>query len=120
MIDHLVDCKQAVYNVTLDETYMAFEFELSKRKNEMEIQAKAKRVRLNIHSEDFWIQCNNFLHMVEPVLLCLCHFDGKVLAMPKAFVMMAALKDHIYSLKEAPFFLDSVVAARFEKQFNAR
>jgi len=40
--------------------------------------------------------------------------------MPKAFVMMLALKEHVYSLKEAPFFLDPEVVARFEKQFNAR
>jgi len=38
--------------------------------------------------------------------------------MPKAFVMMAALKEHVYSLKAAPFFLDPMVAALFDKQFD--
>jgi len=119
MIDRLVECKQALQHVVVDEGYMTFEFSLEKRTNRRLVMHRAKEVRMNIHSEAFGVRCDNFLHMVEPVLVALRHFDGKIPAMPKAWLVMKNLRDHVYSLKNPPFLLDPVVATRYEKNFNS-
>ncbi|MBE3102980.1 MAG: DUF domain-containing protein, partial [Bacilli bacterium] len=120
MVDRLVDCKQALQTVVADDSYMTFEFSLQSRTNGRLVMRRAIDVRLNIHPEEFWSRCKNFIFMVEPVLIALRHFDGKKPAMPKAWLVMHDLKKHVYALKDPPFLLDPVVAARYEKQFEAR
>jgi len=57
--------------------------------------------------------------MVELAFFVLHHFDGKILAVPKAWIIMKSLQEYVYSFREAPFFLDPLIATRFEKQFEA-
>ena len=109
MIDRLVDCKQALQTVVADDGYMDFEFSLAGRRNGRLVHRRAIDVRLNIHSEEFWSRCKNFLFMVEPVFIALRHFDGKKPAMPKAWLIMQDLKKHVYALKDPPFLLDPVL-----------
>ena len=120
MIDRLVECKRALLMVVADDAYMEFEFSLERRRNGSLIVHRAKEVRERIHSEMFWTRCASFLYMVEPVLLALREFDGKIPAMPKAWVIMADLKKHVYNLKNPPLLLDPLIAARYKKQFEAR
>jgi len=50
---------------------MMFELNLESRKSGCIVMRRAKDDRVNIHSEAFWVRCNNFLHIVEPTLIAL-------------------------------------------------
>jgi len=104
MIDHLVYCKNTLHQVTLDKRYVAFEQDLFNRKNGSEIQRQAIYARKDISLQRFWVKCTKFLHMVQTMLLALFHFDGKIPTMPKTLIIMKALQEHVYSLREALFF----------------
>ena len=120
MIDRLVDCKLALLSVILDESYDEFERSLFYRKNGHVVQMRARRAREDIHSDAFWLECANYQYLVKPALLALRVFDGKVPAMPDAWMVMHQLKQHVYSLRDNPYFLDDATAKKFEKQFDAR
>lgn len=120
MIDRLVEVKQALHLMLGDEKYQPFEQSLASRRNGQNIQRRARVVREDIRSEAFWNECDNFKYLMEPALVALRVFDGKTPAMPKAWLVMKSLKEHVYSLEGPPYFLDSVTARKFEKNFDAR
>jgi hypothetical protein len=120
MISRVVECKSALIRVIMDETYVQFEASLDRRQNGDILSARARIARNDIHSESFWLECDNFLHMVEPVIIALRVFDGKAPAMPKAWLVMKTLQEHVWSLRNEPCFLNDETATKFEEHFEAR
>ena len=68
MVSRVVECKQALVRVIMDETFTPFEESLFQRQNGILLRERARKAREDIHLESFWIECDNFIHMVEPVL----------------------------------------------------
>jgi hypothetical protein len=66
---------------------------------------------------DFGQQCENFEHMVKPVIKALRVFDRRTPAMAKAWLEMNNLKRHVFSLREPDFNLPAPMAVRLEVQF---
>ena len=60
------------------------------------------------------------MKVVEPVLIALREFDGKIPAMPRAWVIMSTLKVHVYSLREEPYMLPHETARKYEHAFDRR
>ena len=79
---------------------------------------KAENVRKNIRSDELWEECTKFVKVVERVLVALLEFDGKVPAMPRDWVVMSTLKEHVYSLREHPFMFPHETATKYESTFD--
>ena len=60
------------------------------------------------------------MHLVEPVIVTLRTFDGQIPAMGRTWLAMNNLRKHVFSLRDAPFLLDSIIAIHFEEQFKQR
>jgi hypothetical protein len=58
--------------------------------------------------------------MVKSVIKALRVFDGRILAMAKAWLEMNNLKRHVYSLWDPDSNLPAPMAARLEAQFIQR
>jgi hypothetical protein len=82
--------------------------------------ALARTVRATIHDDGFWQQCENFEYMVKPVIKALRVFDGRTLAMAKAWLEMNNLKRQVFSLREPDFNLPTPMVAHLEAQFMHR
>jgi hypothetical protein len=80
----------------------------------------ARTIRATIRDDGFWQQCENFEHMVKPVIKALRVFDGCTPAMAKAWLEMNNLKRHVFSLQEPNFNLPASMATRLEAQFMHR
>ena len=93
---------------------------LFNRQNGTRAHALACLVRHTILDETFWGRCENFVHHVEPAVVTLRTFDGQKPTMGRAWLAMNNLKNQEFALRDAPFLLDSVMASRFEEQFNSR
>ena len=68
----------------------------------------------------FWQRCVNFVHITEDVLKALRVFDGRELAMGKAWLVMHNLREHMHSLREPHFSLRDDIAIVLEESFQAR
>jgi hypothetical protein len=56
------------------------------------------KICLNQHKEGLGYFCNNFVYMVEPILMALMSFDGKQPYMGKLWFVMEKLEQHVLSL----------------------
>jgi len=65
--------------------------------------------------ESFWVECDNYLHMVKPILNTLLVFDGKSPAMLDAWLILKALQEYVQNLKKDSFFLLDDIATKFER-----
>jgi hypothetical protein len=77
-------------------------------------------MRATICDDGFWQQCENFEHMVKLVIKALQVFDGRTLAMAKAWLEMNNLKRHFFNLQDPDFNLPASMAAYLEAQFMHR
>jgi hypothetical protein len=71
---------------------------LFNKQNGHHAHALVALVRATILEGKFWHSYQNYVHMVEDVLKALWVFDGRELAMAKAWLMMNNLKKHIFNL----------------------
>ena len=55
-------------------------------------------VRATIHDDGFWQQCEDFEHMVKPIIKALQVFDRRTPAVAKAWLEMNNLKRYVFSL----------------------
>lgn len=120
MINRLLKVKAALVQVVVHKKWEEYVNGLFNRQNGLRSHALACLVRNTILDETFWVRCENFVHIVEPALVTLKTFDGKTPAMGRAWLAMNNLRKHVFSLRDAPFSLDSSIATRFEKQFKQR
>lgn len=120
MIERLLKLQQPLNNMVIDAEWHVFVQTLFNRQNSHQLQTKARNVRNSIRSDEFWENCTKFVKVVEPVLLALREFDGEVPAMPRAYVIMSDLKEHVFSLREPPFELSPDIATKYEDAFQKR
>ena len=106
--------------MVLDPKSQSFVNTLWDRQHSQRLHTKARNVRNDIRSDEFWEECTKFVKVVEPVLIALREFDRKVPAMPRAWVVMSTLKEHVYSLREHPYELSHETASRYERAFEKR
>ena len=79
MIDHLVQVRNALERMVVDDDWNTFMGDLRRRSHTAYTRCFA--VRRFVQSDGFWNTCENFLYMVIPVVKALCVFDGKAPAM---------------------------------------
>jgi len=77
MIHRLVEYRATLLQVVSEATYMEFENELFTRKNGPTLKFQAQRVLEDNHLESFWIECDNYFHIVKPIFNALWMFDRK-------------------------------------------
>jgi hypothetical protein len=71
---------------------------------------KVRYVQANIKRNGFWNTCANFMHMVEPILMVLKAFDSKQPCMKKVWLVMKSFEQHVLSLQNQLFSLQSRLA----------
>jgi hypothetical protein len=98
MIACMLEVKDALERMVIDPRWNEYVSTLFNRQNVHHARALACAVRATIRDDGFWQQCENFEHMVKPVIKALQIFDGHASAMAKAWLEMNNLKIHVFSL----------------------
>jgi hypothetical protein len=117
MINRMLEVMDALERVVIDPRWNEYLRTLFNRQNGHRAHTLAREVRDTIRDDGFWQQCENFEHMVKPVIKALRVFDGRTPAMAKAWLEMNNLKRHVFSLWDPDFNLPASMAARLEAQF---
>jgi hypothetical protein len=114
MINRMLEVKDALERVVIDPRWNEYVRTLFNWKNGHRAHALVRELRDTIRDDGFWQQCENFEHMVKPVIKALRVFDGRTPAMAKAWLEMNNLKRHMFSLRDPDFNLPTPMAACLE------
>jgi hypothetical protein len=117
MINRMLEVKDALERMVIDPRWNEYVCTLFNQQNGHHVHALARVVRDTIRDDGFWQQCENFEHMVKPVIKALQVFDGRTPAMAKAWLEMNNLKRHMFTLRDPDFNLLAPMAVRLEAQF---
>jgi hypothetical protein len=120
MINRMLEVRDALERVVIDPRWNKYIRTLFNRQNSHHAHVLAHEVRDTIRDDGSWQQCENFEHMVKPVIKALRVFDGSTPAMAKAWLEMNNLKRYVFSLWNPDFNLPTPMAARLEAQFVQR
>jgi hypothetical protein len=99
MINRMLEVKDALERVVIDLRWNEYVRTLFNQQNGHRAHALAREVRDTIRDDGFWQQCENFEHIVKPVIKALRVFDGRTPAMAKAWLEMNNLRRHVFSLR---------------------
>jgi hypothetical protein len=97
MIARMLEVRDAMERMVIDPRWNEYVGTLFNQQNGHRAHALACEVRATIRDDGFWQQCENFEHMVKPVIKTLRVFDGRTPAMVKAWLEMNNLKRHVFS-----------------------
>ena len=120
MIMRMVEVREALENVVMHHKFVEYVATLFNRQNGVQAHALATQVRSRVLDENFWRQCQNYMYMVEDVMMALWVFDGKEPAMEKAWLRMNNLRKHIFRLWYPSFSLTPAIAEEIEENFMQR
>ena len=120
MIMRMVEVREALENVVMHRKFVEYVASLFNHLNGVQAHALATQMRSHILDENFWRRCRNYTYMVEDVMKALRVFDGKELAVGKAWLTMNNLRKHIFRLPYPPFSLTPAIAEEIEKNFMKR
>jgi hypothetical protein len=93
----MLEVRDALERMVIDPRWNEYVGTLFNRQNGHRAHTLAREVRATIRDDGFWQQCENFEHMVKPVIKTLRVFDGRIPAMAKAWLEMNNLKRHVFS-----------------------
>ena len=119
MVERFVKAKRGLQQMVIDPRWDVYVRTMRQRKERESIN-KAREVKRLINDDRLWTSCNNFLHLVWPVLLALREFDGKKPRTDKAYKVMKNLEKHIMELQYEPFKLPVPVFEALHRQFKSR
>jgi hypothetical protein len=117
MIARMLEVRDALERMVIDPRWNEYVRTFFNRQNGHHTHTLARAIKATIHDDGFWQQCENFEHMVKPVIKSLRDFDGRIPTMAKAWLEMNNLKRHVFSLREPDFNLPAPMATRLEAQF---
>ena len=118
MMNHLVQVRNTLEKIVVDDDWFTFMGVLSRRSHTTYM--KCFVVSRFIRSDGFWNTCKNFLYMVIPMVKALSISNGKTLAMGLAWKVMHDLKTHVCKFVEPPFALSVDLAAEAMFTFQNR
>jgi Protein of unknown function (DUF 659)/hAT family C-terminal dimerisation region len=118
MIDRLVQLRNALDRMVLDEAWRTYITEL--RRISGSAYTNGIAVRCFMRSDGFWNTCEKILYMVIPVVKALRVFDGTTPAMGLAWKVMYDLEAHVRGFTQPPFGLSLDLGATALVAFKAR
>jgi hypothetical protein len=77
MIARMLEVRDALEGMVIDPRWNEYVGTLFNRQNGHRAHTLAREVRATIRDDGFWQQCENFEHMVKPVIKTLQVFDGR-------------------------------------------
>ena len=102
MVERFVKAKRGLQQMVIDPRWDVYVAEL-RVSRDRETNRRARDVKRLINDDRLWTSCNNFVHLVWPVVVALREFDGKKPCTDKAYKVMKNLEKHIIQLKDALF-----------------
>ena len=118
MIDRLVQVRNALERMVVDDDWNTFMGDLRKRSHTAYM--KCFVVRRFVRSDGFRNTCENSLYIVIPMVKAFCVFDGKAPTMGLAWKVMHDLETHVCEFVQPPFALSADLAAEPMSTFRHR
>ena len=116
----MIEVREALENVVMHHKFTEYVAILFNRQNGVQAHALATRVRSHILDENFWNRCQKYIYVIEDGMKALLVFDGKELAMGKAWLTMNNLRNHIFRIQYPLFLLTAAIAKEIEENFMKR
>jgi hypothetical protein len=114
MINRMLEVKDVLERVVIDPRWNEDVRILFNWQNGHRAHTLVREVWDTIRDDGFWQQCENFEHMVKPIIKVLRVFYGRTLVMAKVWLEMNNLKRHMFSLRDPDFNLPEPMAVRCE------
>lgn len=119
MIDRLLEVKGALQQSVVDPQWVAYVNTLDDN-NKAKARTTSRRVAEDILNDHIWNRLTNVREVTAPIVYGLRDLDAKTPCMGKVLHIMRNLREHVYSLREAPFSLAPSLAEPLEKSFCKR